>query len=258
MKIREKWEYDGSSHSCQLLKYKLVNNCINIAQSLLFPSICVLCGSRAIKEYDLCLACAAELPRPATACHRCALPLSDPGICGRCLRKTPGFDSTYAVFHYAPPVDFLIQRLKFNRKLNYARLLGSLMAVELSKRYSVADELPEAIIPVPLFPSRLRSRGYNQALELARPIANQLDIPIDYKSCTRTRETVMQSDLPAKLRRRNVKGAFQTRSIDADYVAIIDDVMTTGYTVDELARVVRSSGVKKIDIWICARASPGK
>jgi len=132
------------------------------------------------------------------------------------------------------------------------------MAVELSKRYSVADELPEAIIPVPLFPSRLRSRGYNQALELARPIANQLDIPIDYKSCTRTRETVMQSDLPAKLRRRNVKGAFQTRSIDADYVAIIDDVMTTGYTVDELARVVRSSGVKKIDIWICARASPGK
>lgn len=133
------------------------------------------------------------------------------------------------------------------------------MAFELSKRYDLAGEgLPDVIIPVPLHPSRLRSRSYNQALELARPIARHLGVTVDYQSCVRARETAAQSDMPAKLRRKNVKGAFQVRGTDADHVAIIDDVMTTGHTVDELADAMRGCGIRKIDIWICARASYGK
>jgi len=130
------------------------------------------------------------------------------------------------------------------------------MAIALSERYALSEDgRPDVIIPVPLHVSRLRDRGYNQALELARPIANRLNIPIDYQSCVRIRETAAQADLPAKLRRSNVKGAFQIHKLDAEYVAIIDDVMTTGYTVAELSRQARNAGVKKIDIWTCARAS---
>lgn len=133
------------------------------------------------------------------------------------------------------------------------------MAEELLKRYvTTAQAFPDVIIPVPLHTSRLRERGYNQALEMARPIANLLKIPVDHRSALRTRETVAQSDLPEKLRRNNVKGAFKITGLQADHVAIIDDVMTTGHTVEELASEVRKAGIKKIDIWTCARASLGR
>jgi len=172
------------------------------------------------------------------------------------MRRGPYFDRVDAVFHYASPIDFFIQRLKFNGQLNYARLLGKLMAIELSDRYSATgSELPDLIIPVPLHPARLRERGFNQALELARPIAARFNIPIDYKSCLRIRETAKQSDLPAKSRRQNVKGAFQICGLQADHVVIIDDVMTTGCTVNEFASKIRGTGVTRIDVWTCARAS---
>lgn len=224
---------------------------------MVFPSQCVLCGDQATDDHDLCLACRTELPYLSIACQHCALPLQISGTCGRCLQQLPGFDRAYGIFHYARPMDFLIQRLKFNKRLSFARLLGSLMADELSKRYAAdAESLPDVIIPVPLHASRLRERGYNQALEIARPIARCLKIPVDYKCAVRTRETAMQSELPAKLRRNNVKGAFKISGLQqANHVAIIDDVMTTGHTVEELASEVRKAGIKKIDVWTCARAS---
>ena len=172
------------------------------------------------------------------------------------MRRKPYFNRVEAVFHYASPVDFLIQGIKFNGSLHYARLLGILMAQELSERYSSSHSgLPQLIIPVPLHTTRLRGRGYNQALELARPIASRFDIPVDYSSCNRIRETALQSGLPAKSRRRNIKGAFRISGLQADHVVIVDDVMTTGYTVNELARWLRAAGVGRIDVWACARAS---
>jgi ComF family protein len=237
------------------LKSIWVNNWLEKGQGWLFPSICALCGVRSTHRHDLCQDCCAELPYQQAACRVCALPLPNSGICGRCLREAPSFDQTHAVFHYAPPVDFFIKRLKFDKKLNYARLLARLMALELSRRYPDASGLPDVIIPVPLHKSRLRSRGYNQALELARPIAAFFNIPLDYQCCARMRDTALQSDLPAALRRKNVKDAFQSGRIKADHVVIVDDVMTTGHTVNELARMMREGGVNRIDVWICARAS---
>lgn len=216
----------------------------------------MLCGVTATGEFDLCCDCCADLPYLKTACRVCALPLTVPGVCGHCSHRTPNFARSHAIFHYASPVDFFIQRLKFNSKLNYARLLGFLMARELAQRYSSdTDDLPKIIIPVPLHPARLRDRGYNQALELARPISTLFNIPIDYSCCVRIHNTALQSDLPAKSRRKNVKGAFRMQAVEADHVVIIDDVMTTGYTVNELAGVIRSTGVGRVDIWACARAS---
>ena len=126
----------------------------------------------------------------------------------------------------------------------------------MAEHYAQQDARPEVIIPVPLHTGRLRERGFNQALELARPVAARLRIPINIHACARTRGTAAQSDLPAAQRTKNVKGAFELREPlkEVHRVAIIDDVMTTGATVDELARVLIAAGVENVQVWVCARA----
>ncbi len=210
---------------------------------------------------DLCVGCREDLPYQKQACQRCALPLhgvhDDDGsgaiLCGNCLNDSPAYDRVISVFTYASPVDHLIQDLKFHHKLHVARLLGDIMASNLAQRVQTR---PDLIIPVPLHSARLRERGYNQALELARPIARKFRLPIDYRSCKRLRATPAQSDLPATERPRNVEGAFNiTGNFKGRHVAIIDDVMTTGSTVEELATALRKAEARAIDVWVCARAS---
>lgn len=237
----------------------MINVCLrNLQRNLqlwLFPPICVLCGKPGEGERDLCADCLADLPYNTHACRRCARPLQaiTDTICGQCLRAPPAYDRSFSLFHYTPPVDRLILRLKFNANLHLARLLGELMAGHLAEH---SQTVPELIIPVPLHHSRLRERGYNQALEIARPIAKKLAIPIDYRSCARLRPTSAQSLLPAKERHGNVKGAFGViKSIGAHHIAIIDDVMTTGHTLQEVATELRKSGVETIDVWVLARTS---
>ncbi|MCL5801361.1 MAG: ComF family protein [Gammaproteobacteria bacterium] len=231
----------------------LVNDWAKKIQYWLYPPACVLCGS-AVKEGDLCSGCAGELPYNAAACARCALPLpSAAELCGQCLQDLPSYDSAVSLFRYAYPADHLILRLKFQAQLHLARALGELLARHLKREIQT---MPEIIIPVPLHRTRLRERGFNQALEIARPIARSLSIPVDYKSCERVRKTPAQSLLPAAERRKNIKGAFRvTRPIAARHVAILDDVMTTGHTVQELAATLRKAGVERVDVWIVARAA---
>ena len=221
----------------------------------LFPARCVLCGDPGVAGRDLCAACERDLPWLETACERCAHPLPAPGLCGACLRQPPPFAASTAVFHYAEPVTRLIAALKFRGRLAHARLLAELAAVH----FAHIPERPELLIPVPLHPSRLRQRGYNQALELARPLGHRLGIPIDYRLCQRTRATAPQSDLPAKERRRNVRGAFAVnRPLTVAHVVVFDDVVTTGHTVAELARVLRRAGAARVDVWCLARTpDPG-
>jgi len=238
------------------MRIKSVNNWTNNILFHLFPPLCALCGAPGHKKLDICAACLAELLQNNRACPRCALPLesaqSNPTLCGRCLQQPPIYDYSYAFALYEPPLDRLIQGLKFNNKLSYARLLGKLMAADIAHSCS---ERPKLIIPVPLHPQRLRQRGFNQALEIARPIAQQLAIPLDTSSCQRIKATTEQSSLSAKQRISNIKGAFKVKSnIAASHVAIIDDVMTTGNTVAELTRVIKQAGVKRVDVWLCARA----
>ncbi|MBI3343558.1 MAG: ComF family protein [Gammaproteobacteria bacterium] len=230
-----------------------VNDWAKKLQHWLYPPACVLCGN-AVKEGDLCSGCAVELPYNAAACTRCALPLTSAAeLCGQCLQDPPSYDSAVSLFRYAYPADHLILRLKFQAQLHLARALGELLAEHLKDQMQA---MPEIIIPVPLHRSRLRERGFNQALEIARPIARGLSIPVDYKSCERVRKTSAQSLLPAAERRKNIKGAFRvTRPIAARHVAILDDVMTTGHTVQELAATLRKAGVERIDVWVLARAA---
>lgn len=230
-------------------------------RDLILPPICCLCGDPATASINLCHGCRDDLPWNTRACRRCALPLpSGAGhgeCCAQCLRRPPPFDTAVAAWRYASPVDFLITGLKYRSRLDYARLLGELLGASL--RAKPRRSWPDCLIPVPLHRERLRERGFNQALELARPLARHLGLALDQARCRRTRATPHQTDLPARERRSNVGGAFAaTSSLAGAHVAIVDDVITTGHTVSELARTLRRAGASRVEIWACARASaPG-
>jgi len=184
----------------------------------------------------------------------------DKDLCRNCEIDLPWVNASLpnniiAVFYYQYPIDHLISALKFANKLIYAKVLGELMADRLVYSYKCGS-FPEVIVPVPLHKYRLRERGYNQALELARPIAKQLNIPIDFNSCVRIKHTEAQSLVPAKQRQKNVKNAFEvSKNFSAQHVAVIDDVITTGNTIRELSKVLLQSGVSRIDLWCCAKTN---
>jgi ComF family protein len=234
----------------------MVYHWIETLQLALFPPTCLLCGGAGDGRRDLCRDCAAALPRAAVACPVCALPLAagaPPLPCGRCQRRPPPFAASYAAFVYAPPLDRLVQGLKFGQRLSHARLLGELLAGQLAAR---DGPLPELLLPVPLHPRRQRSRGFNQALELARPVARRLGVTLCAHGCRRQRDTAAQSGLPAAARRRNVRGAFAVDvAVGGRRVALLDDVVTTGHTVTELARVVAGAGAERVEVWCLARAA---
>jgi ComF family protein len=204
---------------------------------------------------DLCSACAADLPRNEPACSLCAEPLPGAGIearvCGACLRDPPPFDSSFVPFRYAYPLDQLVQGLKFRNELACGRVLGRLFAGCLLAR---GAPLPEAIVPVPLALRRYRQRGYNQASELALSIRRVTRVTVRSDIAIRQRETAEQAGLDRKARRRNLTDAFATLApLHARHVAILDDVVTTGSTVRELAEVLRRAGAERIEIWAIAR-----
>lgn len=224
----------------------------------LLPNACVLCGDASKRSLDLCIGCENDLPNLTDACHCCANHLStenqgSANICGECLQEPPLFSQTIALFIYQKPVSKLIYQLKFNKNLVYARLLGKLLSKKISAHYET-QTLPDIIVPVPLHFRRLSERGFNQAVEIARPLAKRLKIPIDLFNCERIRATDPQAELPADNRMQNVKDAFKaTAKLEGKYVAVLDDVVTTGQTVSEVCHALQKAGVKKIDVWCCAK-----
>jgi ComF family protein len=192
------------------------------------------------------------------SCHWCRAQGAVLGICAPCSASLPWNDfacrdRTWAAFRYAPPIDQAIRELKFHGRLAPAHLLGGLMARRLARR---AEPLPELLIPVPLSVGRLRRRGYNQALELGRGLARTLALPLAPSAARRTRETAEQTRLDAAARRLNVRDAFavDAAAVRGRHVVLLDDVVTTGATLAELARAVRAAGASRIEAWAAARA----
>lgn len=235
-----------------------VNNWLKSIQDWLYPAHCLLCGAASGSKRSLCDGCLADLAINRNACPGCATPLPEgaTGLCGACQKRRPSFDAAYAPFLYQPPLDRLLLDLKFNNRLAHAPLLGSLMA---KQHLESGGPLPELLLPVPLHSNRLKQRGYNQALELARTLGGKLGIAVDSRSCCRVRATASQSQLTARERGRNIRNAFElVTPLSVAHVAIVDDVMTTGSTVAELARVLKRAGVKRVEVWVCARAVVAK
>jgi ComF family protein len=215
--------------------------------NLLFGGACFVC--RGSSRELLCDACRAELPcLAAQLCPRCALPSPGAAVCGRCLTEPPAYDATTAVLAYDFPADALVQALKFRGELALAPLLGKLLSAKISN-WSV-----DRVIPVPLSSARLRSRGYNQAVEIARHVARG---KLDVDACVRHQDGAPQAQLPWDERRRNVRGAFRCRRpLTGATVAVVDDVMTTGATLDELARTLKRAGAARVENWVVARTLP--
>jgi ComF family protein len=195
---------------------------------------CLGCGEAARPALDLCPQCHAGLPWCRPAAITAAVPLQ----------------AVVAAFVYAPPVDHWVLRLKFHRDLAAGRLLSLLMLEACA-----GAARPTALVPVPLHRARLRQRGYDQALELARPLARQLRIPLRTELLQRARNTAPQSrQQHASERHANLRGAFAaTRGITMPaHVALVDDVMTTGATLRAAAQALHDAGVRRVDAWVCA------
>lgn len=218
-----------------------------------FPTLCVLCHRWAPPPLAICPDCQTDLPLNTPACSRCGEPLPTPTatLCGRCLYVSPPYDTLHAPFRYHPPADYLVKSLKFHGHLTCGAVMGHLLAESAR-----ALPKPDLIVPIPLHGNRLRQRGFNQALEIARPISRLLDIPIVTNKCVRRRSTVPQSGLSAKERRANVRGAFAVHGLLSGlHVVVLDDVVTTGHTVNEFTRAILATGAQRVDVWCFARAA---
>ena len=241
---------------------------------------CLVCAEPAPGQLDLCGGCAAALPWMPPACLCCAMPLhgaargtargdacgtalepavgpatgAQPGpgrLCSACQHDPPPLAETHAAFLYGFPVDRLLPRLKFHRDLPAGRLLAQAMAAAFAR-----VDRPDVLVPVPLHRSRLRQRGYNQALELARPLGRTLGIPVRHDLLARIRATAAQSRLDAGARAANLRDAFDVPGhleVPA-HVALVDDVMTTGATLHAAADALLDAGAGRVDAWVCARA----
>lgn len=216
------------------------------------PLRCLLCGGTA-GDSGLCPACARELPRNTCCCARCALPLAQPAAsCGHCQRHPPPWDAAWSPFRYSWPLDRLESRYKFSADLAAGRALA-----ELWVGYGPQPPVrPDAVIPVPLHRARLRQRGYNQSLELARPLVHRWRLPLRVDLLQRVRATAAQTELDAVARRRNMRGAFRVAAdaVVPAHVVVLDDVMTTGATLAECARSLQRAGAERVDVWALARA----
>jgi len=216
-------------------------------------SSCVLCGDTTSEPISLCKPCQGDLPRIKNACECCGLPILEPslGLCGDCLTSPLEVDYTKSLFYYDSPIDHLIGQLKFKEALSAASILGHLLAESVE----MVEDLPDVIVPVPLHKKRLVQRGFNQSLEIARPVSKQLKLPIDTNLVRRTKSTRAQAKLNVSERKKNIKDCFEIQHQQIyQHVVLIDDVMTTGSTINELARVLKLSGVKKVGVWSIARA----
>jgi ComF family protein len=210
-----------------------------------FAQDCLLCGA-ASDDAVLCVPCRNDLPGLPAGCPVCAMPGAPGETCGTCLRHPPRFDVTYAAWRYAYPADRLVHALKFHGRL----ALSQFFACALASRVTRVD----VVIPMPLHASRLAERGFNQAVEIARQFPADISARVVPRGATRIRPTRPQADLPLAQRSRNVRGAF---ACDVDLtgarVAVVDDVMTTGATLDELAGALKRAGAARVENWVVAR-----
>lgn len=222
-----------------------------IAEAL-FGGRCYLCRGAA-RGGLLCAGCDGDLPRlPPERCPRCALPSTGSRTCGRCLAQDPAYDATEAAISFAFPADVLVHSLKYRGELALAPLLASLLAPRIAR-----DDALAAVVPVPLSAARLRERGFNQAMELARPLAALAGAPLQPGWLERITDTPALAGLALADRAKSVRGAFRcTAPVTGTSIIVVDDVMTSGATLDEIARTLKRAGAARVVNWVVARTLP--
>ncbi|KEQ18195.1 ComF family protein [Endozoicomonas numazuensis] len=241
----------------QLLKRNSVYKRLNINQ--LISISCLLCRADTPMNKPVCNLCIQALPIADKHCLLCGIPVlaNSSDLCARCVQKKPAFDICHSAFNYEFPVDHLLKKIKYHQQLIYLPPLAEQLSRTLLHHYD-GKVWPQAILPVPLHNKRLRSRGFDQALVLARQLVKNLhpyqQMKLETHLIKRQKHTDPQQGLQASQRKRNIKNAFSlTGTPDYQYLAILDDVVTTGETVSEITRLLKQQGVKRVDIWCLAR-----
>ncbi|MDX9885632.1 ComF family protein [Thauera sp.] len=217
---------------------------------MLAPQDCFVCGAESAGD-AVCEACAGALPdRPQTACPRCGLPGLGGGCCAACERDKPAYDATLALYDFVFPVDAMVHALKYRHRLSMASFFGAALAARAQDFGAQAD----LILPMPLHPRRLAERGFNQALELARPLARARGLPLGLAVVRKMRDIPAQAGLDREARLRNPRGVFECDvSLHGQRVIVVDDVMTTGATLGELARTLKRQGASWVGNLVVAR-----
>jgi len=238
---------------------------LNLSRRLLqlMPSPCIVCGKSSRAAYSLCPDCEFDLPWAGPCCIRCGeeLPATapNPRSCAGCTLHPPPFACCRAAFRYQSPIDSLLSGFKFRARFEAGNVLALLLAEKIAQHYRNTTP-PDLLLPVPLHPKRLRQRGFNQALEIARVVSKKCGIPLSRNAIVKMRDTTAQTKMhSAGARKQNLKNAFGVADNvllhRVKSVALIDDVVTTMATVSSVSRELRGRGIRHIDVWCLARAS---
>ncbi len=227
----------------------------------LLPCCCALCGAGC--DAAVCAPCQRRYLDPgAPRCPRCANPCAPADAqlpCGACQLMRPAFDATVSAADYAAPLDQLVMQLKFGGTLALAPWCAQALGAAVRARPAL--ELPELLCPVPLGPQRLAERGFNQALEIARPLAAALDVGLQPRLAVRARDTAAQSGVAPGQRRANIRHAFVVAPdalalVRGRHIGVVDDVMTSGHTLHELAATLKRFGAARVSNFVFARTPP--
>ena len=234
----------------------MVNNFLARLLQHMLPRYCILCDDATQRDLDLCIACEADLPAiDSHSCPLCALAThSEHTPCGRCLRVSPSYSLTIAGWLYSYPIDQLISQFKHQKKLSHGRVLTEMLGHKIKSAYE-NQPLPDIITPTPLHWRRLWKRGFNQSELIAQRLAKQFNIPV-CRNLKRSRNTDSQQGLSADIRRKNLKKAFRVTSASQFHnkiVAVVDDVVTTTATANEISQCLLAAGAKEVHIWCLAR-----
>ena len=221
-----------------------------VSQWWSLPTHCLLCQTCQRSSYPVCQACMDDLPRLMSPCRTCAIPLDGLGIaqCTPCITHPPFIDRVLTAYSFNDALRFILHQFKYQEGLYLTAFIAHLMQQARPIHYPT-----QCLIPVPMHPNKIRLRGYNQALLLAKKLGRQLNIPVDSASCVKVIDTPHQAGLTARMRAKNLAHAFRSKTLHLQHVTLIDDLITTGATANELAKTLKHAGIKRVDLWCGAK-----
>ncbi|MDF1757300.1 MAG: ComF family protein [Legionellaceae bacterium] len=233
------------------------NHYANILQffqkkNIRLPAICILCNQYHYEKHAICANCNDFLIPIGHSCRICSIPLAniEISICNSCSLCKPYVDKVFTGFLYEEPLRSLLHKFKYQHSLYLTSLLTEIML-----QAKINERMFQCLIPVPIHKKRLQERGFNQAAVLAMHLSKIIKVPYDIKSCRKIINTPSQASLKSKERKINLINAFSVRDLKYKEVTLIDDLMTTGSTANEIAKTLKENGVHKVYLWCCARAT---